>query len=343
MSSSACKRLKLSDCIKWNAILPDEFLNTVFTLNTFMIADVKDNKKLSLLINLLQQVYPLTNQNKFKRVRKLESLDKSVMQVLLCPKETFKGLSNGLGDNLENLSEIDLPIDKILTRKQYDLVVKNHWPVNFHLDKYIESLLDKSFMQKNESLMLKHDFYSRLTLELAQFSKSTSAVLIVDPRSDTVVASGIDTRDSHPLAHSVLNAIKNVSKRQLKEFKSTHDDLDDVLNQFLRANSNKYELLEENFRKSLNKDDYLCTNYNIYMSHEPCSMCAMALVHSRVSKVFYLLNTKYGYLNSNLKLHCHKDLNHKYEAFEAVNFHLDSSFTNYFFDSSTKHVNFIKK
>ena len=38
---------------------------------------------------------------------------------------------------------------------------------------------------------------------------------------------------------------------------------------------------------SLEPDGYLCHNLNFYITHEPCTACAMALVHSRVGAVVY--------------------------------------------------------
>ena len=41
-------------------------------------------------------------------------------------------------------------------------------------------------------------------------------------------------------------------------------------------------------------DQYLCTDAIAIYFHEPCIMCAMALVHSRVQRVYYLQKSEKG-------------------------------------------------
>lgn len=72
-----------------------------------------------------------------------------------------------------------------------------------------------------------------------------------------------------------------------------------------------------------NANNYLCLNYHVYTSHEPCTMCAMALVHSRISQLVYLkpsLGTGGIGENSGNRemIHLSCALNWKYESFQYL-------------------------
>lgn len=47
-------------------------------------------------------------------------------------------------------------------------------------------------------------------------------------------------------------------------------------------------------------------------------MCAMALVHSRIGRVFYGVTSADGALGSKFKIHTQKDLNHRFEVYRGV-------------------------
>jgi len=60
---------------------------------------------------------------------------------------------------------------------------------------------------------------------------------------------------------------------------------------------------------------YLCTGYDVYLSKEPCLMCAMSLIHSRIRRLFYRHKTSDGALGSRFSIHTLESLNHHFEAF----------------------------
>ena len=276
--SSICKRIKLNQTIKWNPILAQEYLNTNFKFRKFLIGDIKNPKELSNVVAKLHEIYPLKDfYSKFKRVRNVNFSKSSdpnehkYFQVLISLKEEFVGLSNELEDTITNVSEYDLPIDKILTKNQYELVNKTYWPMSFHLDKHIESLLDKNYGFLSNEQKFKYDFYMRVALELAESLRTSSAALVVDPRKDVLIAAGIDSRSKHPLCHSTIDALRNVSQRQLTELKHTNvceqintEDINKLLKDFIEKkikdeiNVKKYEILKENLSKNLDLNDYLC-------------------------------------------------------------------------------------
>ena len=66
-----------------------------------------------------------------------------------------------------------------------------------------------------------------------------------------------------------------------------------------------------------NGQDYLLTGMDLFLSHESDALCAMALVHSRVRRVFLVcMQPDEGALESHYGIHGFKGLNHRFEVWK---------------------------
>ena len=66
-------------------------------------------------------------------------------------------------------------------------------------------------------------------------------------------------------------------------------------------------------------DNKYLPNCTLYVTLEPCPMCATALVWSKIGRiVFAAHDDKYGACGSHFNLHQHPALNHKIEVLEGV-------------------------
>ncbi|SCN58876.1 cytidine deaminase, putative [Plasmodium chabaudi chabaudi] len=123
-------------------------------------------------------------------------------------------------------------------------------------------------------------------------------------KNDNHLDNSLDKKNDHQNAdNSELCAI-NIDRDEKEEGRNSKND----------------DTLENCISNSvISSDQYLCTNYYAYLTHEPCFMCAMAMVHSRVKCVIFdKVNKKNGALFSKGKLHCLKSLNHHFKVYKTV-------------------------
>lgn len=117
------------------------------------------------------------------------------------------------------------------------------------------------------------------------------------PPTPGLRASSHDTRisEKHPLRHANLNCIASIAR--------------------LRTVPPFSELTP-----TRNGADYLLTSLSLFTLHEPCTMCTMALLHSRVREVFYIFPSgRSGGFEGEFGLHSRKDLNHRFEVWKWKN------------------------
>ncbi|KAF7723214.1 adenosine deaminase, tRNA-specific 3 [Apophysomyces ossiformis] len=196
---------------------------------------------------------------------------------------------NGLGDQI-NPTVVSVPRYAPRNRNQYEKW-KHLWPMTFRED----TRQDPKFTHREIQAIQDH---MRQLLALDKI-----CARIVNAAGD-VIAEATDTRleTEHPLHHAVINCIDTVAEKERQAGRRKRKS-----SEVTRSPSDQEE-----------KTVYLCTGYDIYITHEPCAMCAMALVHSRIGRVFYSRSTPTGCLGTLHKIHSHPSLNHHYRVFKGV-------------------------
>lgn len=86
-----------------------------------------------------------------------------------------------------------------------------------------------------------------------------------------------------------------------------------------RRNNNSSHKSEQTAINTEKCGPYLCTGYWAFLLMEPCPLCAMALLHSRVLRIFYGISNKTtGVLGTKTILHAVPGLNHRYQVWSGV-------------------------
>lgn len=215
------------------------------------------------------------------------------------------------------------------------------WPMYWRVPDASSSGLTCTLTPEEESLMLAH------VQELLSHAKGASnAAMMVDASNNQVVALAKDETYDHPLRHAVMVAIDAVSQWDLQTWPGQHGEFahskrsdgagmqHDETEAAAAADDDDTNLASEAKRPRIadqasygsssdaahlaSGKQYLCTGFDCYVMHEPCVMCAMALVHSRVRRVIYCApDLQLGALGSRIRLHGQKSLNHHYQVFCA--------------------------
>lgn len=137
-----------------------------------------------------------------------------------------------------------------------------------------------------------------------QQGKFPTASILVDPEKNEIIGQKCDSRDvtGNPIGHSIMDLALDAAERETENRELQRE-----------KNENGQEI----------ERTYLCLNMHVYTTHEPCIMCAMALVHSRIARLIYIKPTPASGAISPTSgagygVHWNKQLNWTYEAWEWV-------------------------
>ncbi|KFK41563.1 hypothetical protein AALP_AA2G145300 [Arabis alpina] len=136
----------------------------------------------------------------------------------------------------------------------------------------------------------------------------------------------------HPLRHASIVAIESSSARDRYLFPNSSESFGPDHSQLSNAGSPAKKQKTSSHSPDVQNDSreetlgelsmerpYLCTGYDIFLLWEPCTMCAMALVHQRIKRIFYAFpNPTAGGLGSVHRLQGERSLNHHYAVFRVL-------------------------
>lgn len=314
----------------WSAepVLSDDLKEPIPEIDVF-VAEITDRKQTSKLVQNLNKALPIQNLRHLKRMKG--------SQILICPASErspseLTGIISGSGLDFSGLSlsftKLPVASRQPLVRSQF-LAANRKWPCNFHENKALEKMILGEYFSPAENAA--HERFMSAALDAARSvgdGGSRVGAAIVDPAKNEIVAVGRDSRNRNPVQHAAMVAVDLVARSQgggawpvnPGDYFLPPTPSGDAPSEFVHKKRKVSDDLEASPSSGVEapKGPYLCTGYDAYLTREPCVMCSMALVHSRVRRVFYGAPSERGALGTMTKIHLVRALNHHYEVFKGV-------------------------
>lgn len=298
------------DLKSFGPVIDDRIISDI-PLVEVIVCKIIEKNQISRLIQELNKKLPIPSLQHLKRVYDGYIIISLFANGLVNPLEKVNIDTKGL--DLDSFMKKKVPSAAPKTREQYKKTVQC-WPSAFREDKYLENMLSNKLFSEIE--LEEHCTWMREALGAASRSQVPVGAVVVDPITKTVLAIASDDRRLNPVKHVVMVAVDLVARTQGGGLWPVRDKdfvfQDNVKKQAVTHSKRDLEGVEKPV------GPYLCTGYDVYVTREPCTMCAMALVHSRVRRVFYACASPTGALGSLAKVHTLRGLNHHYEVFKNL-------------------------
>lgn len=273
------------------------------------------------IVLLLSSLMPLSDGlSHLKRVRRVtvsEGQNKFRLEVVLCREEAWLLRTDTIKERFKNFNlnarrhqVPSIPPLSMEEMKEWGTM----WPLIYRPGK-------EQYIQPTPKELRTMHSNLKYVVEKAHTISSKHhcvAAVLVHPESNTIVAEGMDssqrgtldekgnTPSEHRLCHAVMNAISDIA--------IPHEQSALRRKQCMQTQQEK--AISGRRYSSLPSDQYLCTGLDCYVTREPCIMCSMALVHSRIRRVIFASynDEEVGGL-AVAKIHNEPALNHRYDAF----------------------------
>ncbi|XP_053593896.1 probable inactive tRNA-specific adenosine deaminase-like protein 3 [Microplitis demolitor] len=342
--------------MKLKPIVPIEFTEDI-PLHDAYVGILINKKDIAVAIKKISTVLPgFGHLKRCSNNRLLLAFKKEKSQLInLEPSfETEDELKQFLTDKKFNLDLFEdsfaiIPVSRTAPKSsaQAKKAAKS-WPVSFHPDTELESIINGTFFTPNQQDIIQACMkvcIEAIKKEDINNDICSGGVVILNPNdcgTSKILAIAVARLNEHPMWHGSMLAIDliaamrgkgawnlvpsdNLLKSTDNKKRKPESSLPLCYPSTLSAiNIPKFDYPADVKSKSKSDDaqedfKYLCTKYWVFLDQEPCAMCAMALLHSRVGLVFYnAANKTHGVLGSKTSLHTLPGLNHRYKVWSSA-------------------------
>lgn len=202
------------------------------------------------------------------------------------------------------------------------------WPCKFAKSAYLNQCIQGSLFVEPERLVLKIIVNSLLNYISSNSNKCESAAVVF--RCAKIYGVGLvnsETLSNNPVKHSTMISIDSVATNAGAGHWKCNEN--EEIQNSIQEQLDKEEKLKDH-RIDAHFLPYLCTNYDIFVTEEPCFLCTMGLVQSRIRRLFFLDNSSAN-VSTGCKQLCYPDkairdflvhrdkrLNHRFEAWKIT-------------------------
>ena len=282
---STTKRVRLAEQLVWtiDPIVAESLSAQTVPCLIALVGLIHDRKALSGILHHVEKKYPLKDCAEAQHLKRIRRNRDGSFHVFICYKDNSNEPLADIPDAglFDNTLTVNVPSGPLKTRAQYDFA-NTVWPCKFHEDRHLEGLLHREW-EDVWGGAAKDEHISRIK------NLGSNSAILIDPKNQECVVKAESTTSLFLEKHVVMVLISNLAKTQCTSFGKDEED----------------------------REYYLCTGLDLYIEREPCFMCCMALVHSRIRRVFFSLKTNDGGLSGTTKIHVMKALNHSFQVFHV--------------------------
>ena len=263
-----------------------------------------------------------------KRVKKYNNKENliliSFLEDLEYKKISKEKIIKDYSINEKDLIKIEIPCTEPISNEQY---YKNNkiWPQCNYISSKEKYIYNHNKEEEKEIL----DIYNS---NFIINNKDNITTLLYDPKTNKILAKA-GKNEKSIIGHSIMNLLdffsqtlvenKNKNKHEDKKKEEKIDDNHDkkeiklgVKNIVGPKETTDYLFNFDKNDENKNNHQYYCEGLYIFTNEEPCIMCAMALIHNRISRLYFSdINEKDGALVSKYSLDNY-NLNHHYLIFK---------------------------